>query len=72
MRGVLQKDMAMLTSRLLFQSLDVNYGISNQYETPETDFDWPFRFDFGIGDQVGFLSGMSSYHDDGCEDRRFR
>ena len=51
---------------------DFNYGVSYQYETPETDFDTEFRIDFGNGDQVGILSGMSSYHDNHAEDRRFK
>lgn len=52
--------------------LDYNFGVGYQYETPETDWDAEFRFDFGNSDQVGLLSGMSSYHDNHAEDRKFK
>ncbi len=49
-----------------------NYGVAWQWETWENDFDQAFTHSFDNGDQVGFLSGMSSYHDNGREDRRFK
>jgi len=40
--------------------------------TPETTFDATFIFEFVKGDdELGFLSGMYSYHDNGFEDRVF-
>lgn len=51
---------------------DVIYGISNKMTTPESRFDETFIFEFiNDNDELGFLSGMYSFHDDEYEDRVF-
>ena len=41
------------------------------YETPENDWDGYLHHVFESGSQIGFLSGMHSYHDNHAEDRKF-
>ncbi len=42
------------------------------YETGENDFDQSLHHVFESNGQIGMLTGMSSYHNDGNEDRKFK
>ncbi len=52
--------------------VDVVYGVSNKLTTPESKFDETFIYEFiNENDELGFLSGMYSYHSNDYEDRVF-
>jgi hypothetical protein len=52
--------------------VETNYGVAWMYETGENDFDQPLHHVFESNGQIGMLTGMSSYHNDGNEDRKFK